>query len=414
MTDINTRNFSDGLYKEAIQKTKDGNISSKDLQDLVKIAEQGGINKDERNFLEGLSSKNNIDKIKTLSNTNKPVTLSFEVPVQKKEIDQKIKILESGGDGTTLENFNKLSNNLKNKFTDLFSGFDSTEKKSLIELLDKGTLQKKDSRGTTILSTISEMKNGKNKTGVNGNDLAKDAVLVLSDRKYITQGPHGTCGAGALQNHLWSKDPAELARIVKDLASEGECKLQDNSILKVGTGSLDFHYGSNTTDGSFEDRRDFNIIFQSSVMKDVALVGGDRAIGNAYIYDLADYNVSKDNGDAKSVKSGDSAANPMLLGSLVESITGLNYDISTSVFWGKDGQMKELRNATNQGKEPIVLINADDSKSKIGNKHYVVLQRFEADTVYYWDTATSKDAGYINSMPEKEFKSRLEGILKAK
>lgn len=412
MTDINTRNFSEELYKDAIQKSKDGNISSKNLESLVKQAEKNGINKEERLFLEGLTSKTNIDKLKTLSDSNKPVTISFDLTTSKTESKQKVNMIESGGTFKTLEKYNNLNSNQKTKFSNLFEGFPQTERTALMELLDNGTLQKKDSKGTTVLETISEIKNGKNKSGVNGNELAKDAVLILSDRKYISQGPHGTCGAGALQNHLWSKDPAELGRIVKDLASDGECTLRDGSILKAGTGSLGFHYGDTTTNGSIEDRRDFNIIFQSSVMRDVALVGGNRALGNAYIYDLADYNVASDNGDAKSVKSGDSASNPLLLGSLVESITGLDYTTTTSFLWGKDKQMNELKKAVKLGNEPIVLINADDEMSKIGNKHYVLVNRFADNNVYYWDTATYKDGGFINSMPEDEFKSRLEGIIK--
>lgn len=292
----------------------------------------------------------------------------------------------------------KLPTNLKAMYKGISKSLDSSEQKALEGLLKDNKLTIKDASGKTMLENLAEIKTAKKQKWVNSEQLLKDAVLVLSDKKYITQGPHGTCGAGSLENHLWEKKPAELLRIVKDLAKSGECKLGDGSALKAGTNSLDFHES---------DRRDFNIIFQSSVMRDVALVGGDRAIGNKYLYDLADYNVNNDNGDAKSVKSGDSAANPTLLTSLVESITSNKYTVKTSFLWGSADRIEDLKKAVNQNKQPIALFSQDG----YFGLHYVVIQKIDNEKVYFQNTATSKDEGSVDSMSIEDFKKKIRGII---
>ena len=229
----------------------------------------------------------------------------------------------------------------------------------------------------------------------------------MSDRKYITQGPHGTCGAGSIQNHLWVKDSAEMLRIVKDLAKSGECSLRDGTKLKAGTNSLKWHENDKTTDGSTEDRRDFNIIFQSAIMRDVALVGGDRAFGNAYIHDLADYNVNKDNSDGPSVSSGDSAANPEMVTPLLEGITGKKYSNSSSFVFGQGARIEELDKASKQGKQPIALF----SSSGYFGLHYVVVQKVENGNVFFQNTAKSKDYGGVDSMSVADFKSKVRGVI---
>lgn len=341
----------------------------------------------------------------TLGN-KKPVTKNeviSETPVQKPLPDtftqkstQKDNKLASVNVSFSPED--KLPSNLKSMYKSIGKSLDTTEKKALESLLKDNKLTLKDSSGKTVLENLVEIKTGKKQNGINSEQLLKDAVLVLSDKKYITQGPHGTCGAGALENHLWDKKPAELLRIVKDLAKTGQCKLEDGSILKAGTNSLVFHEN---------DRRDFNVIFQSAVMRDVALVGGDRALGNKYLHDLAEYNVNTDSGDAKSVKNGDSAANPTLLTSLVESITSSKYTVKTSFIWGGGDRLEDLKKAVSQNKQPMALFSQDG----YFGLHYVVIQKIDNEKVYYQDSATSKDDGKINSMPIEDFKNKIRGII---
>ncbi|MEK7433696.1 MAG: hypothetical protein AABZ74_11235 [Cyanobacteriota bacterium] len=302
---------------------------------------------------------------------------------------------------------NNLPENLRALYKDVSASLPPTEKSALDGLLKSNKLTMKDSTGKTIMENLSEIKNGKKETGIRSNELLKDAVLILSDRKYITQGPHGTCGAGSIENHLAVKDPAELVRIVKDLAKSGESFLRDGSKLKSGTGSLKWHENNKTTDGSREDRRDFNIIFQSSVMRNVALVGGDRTFGSKiHIPNFVDYNVDKDNGDANSVKTGDSAANPELVASLLHSITGKKHDNVLT----PDGNMKDIEKSANSGKQPLVVFSVDDYFSL----HYVVVEKVEKGNIYFQNTAKSKDNGKVDVMPIEEFKNKVRGVILSK
>ncbi|MFN8670863.1 MAG: hypothetical protein U0457_02120 [Candidatus Sericytochromatia bacterium] len=299
---------------------------------------------------------------------------------------------------------NKLPERLRETYRSIEKTLNPTEKAALESLLNSNKLTLTDSKNKTVLENLAEIKNGSKQKGVNSEALLKDAILVLSDRKYITQGPHGTCGAGSVQNHLWVKDPAEMLRIVKDLAKSGECELRDGYKLKAGTNSLTWHEGNKTTDGSSEDRRDFNIIFQSAIMRDIAEVGGDRDIIAGR---FADYNVNKDNSDAPSVATGDSAADPNLMTGLMKSITGKSYSLSTSFLFGGGGRISELEKASKEGKQPIALFSQDG----YFGLHYVVVQEVKDGKIYFQNTAHSRDYGNIDSMSIEDFKSKVRSVV---
>ncbi len=305
---------------------------------------------------------------------------------------------------TTFNPLDKLSPELKKKYKSIESELNTTEKSALQGLLRSGKLTMTDSKGKTMIENLYEIKTGSKQSGVNSGQLLKDAVLIMSDRKYITQGPHGTCGAGSMQNHLWSKDPAELLRMVKDIAKSGEFVSRDGTKIKAGTSSLNWHAGDKTTDGSTEDRRDFNIIFQSAVMRSVALTGGDKGMFSSGV---ADYNVGKDNSDAKSVATGDSAADPIYVTSLLESITGKNYSLGTSFAFGSDSRMKELEKASKAGKQPLALYSADG----YFGLHYVVVQKIQDGYVHFQNTAKSKDNGQVDVMSVGDFQKKVRSAI---
>ncbi|MBC7473699.1 MAG: hypothetical protein H7263_05365 [Candidatus Sericytochromatia bacterium] len=397
MVNINTGNLGSGLLKEAISRAKDGNIDAKDLTALIKTAEKNNLSKDEKAFLIGLMDQSNVTQLKSSTSNQSPISIQFNEPSANatKNLEIDMQVLSNGGDENSVKKINQMNPQLREKFSFLLNNV--SNKSELISLLNSGKLTMLDSTPRRVMENISDMIQGPNKPGVNGKQLAEETISILNDRNNITQGQHGTCGAGALQNHLWSKDPAELVRITKDLAKNGEATLRDGTKLKAGTGSLNWHSGSTMTGGSSENRKDFNIIFQSAVMRNVALIGGDRAFGNAYIHDLADYNVNNDNGDSKSVRSGDSAANPVLLTSLSESIMGKS--VSNKV-WNAFDKMKE---AANTGKQPIALYSAD----RVVDLHYVVIQKVDDKDVYFQNT----QSGTLDSMPVAEFKKRLKSSI---
>ena len=167
--------------------------------------------------------------------------------------------------------------------------------------------------------------------------------------------------------------------------------------MQAGTGSLNWHKGDKTTDGSTESRTDFDIIFQSATMRSVALVGGDMDM----LGGLADYNVNKDNGDASSVKTGDSASDPLHLTRLAENITGKDYD--QDHLWGTYSEMVTNANA---GKEPIALFSTGG-----GGMHYVTVTSVKNGQVNFYDTAQYSRNARSNSMSVSDFQDKLLGTI---
>lgn len=389
MGQINAKNLSAGLYKEAVTRAKDGTISQPDQSKLTEIARQGGINSDEEKFLSGLKVQNNVNTLKQASSDHEPQTVNFVAPTAANTRLQ-------GASSRAVRNYEAMSPALQQKFNQVQDN--TSVDRDLMQLLDKGTLTKKDSKGTTILENLHQMQAGPNKPGVNGKQLAGEAIQALNDRYHITQGPHGTCGAASLENVMMKKDPAEVTRIVTRLAADGKVTTRGGHTMHAGTGSLDWHKGDKTTDGSTESRTDFDIIFQSATMRSVALVGGDMdfLLGGA-----ADYNVNKDNGDGSSVATGDSASDPIFLTSLAENITGKDYD--RDHLWGTYSEMVTNANA---GKEPIALFNTGG-----GGMHYVTVTSVRNGQVNFYDTAQSTRGARANSMPVADFQSKLMGTI---
>lgn len=389
MGQINTKNLSAGLYKEAVNRSKDGNISTPDQNKLTEIARQGGINTDEEKFLSGLKVQNNVNTLKQASSEHEPQTVNFAAPSAANTRLQ-------GATPRAVRNYEAMSPALQQKFNQVQdnTGVD----RDLMQLLDKGTLTKKDSKGTTILENIHRMQSGPNQKGVNGKQLAEESIQVLNDRYHITQGPHGTCGAASLENVMMKKDPAEVTRIVTRLAADGKVTTRGGHTMHAGTGSLDWHKGDKTTDGSSESRTDFDIIFQSATMRSVALVGGDLdfVLGGA-----ADYNVNKDNGDGSSVATGDSASDPIFLTALAEKITGKDYD--RDHLWGTYSEMVTNANA---GKEPIALFSTGG-----GGMHYVTVTSVKDGRVNFYDTAKYNRGDRANSMSVSDFQDKLMGTI---
>lgn len=401
MGQINAKNLSAGLYKEAVSRAKDGVISQPDQNKLTDIARQGGINADEEKFLKGLKVKNNVNTLKQASSSHEPQIVNFVTPTAANT-----RLM--GATSRAIKNYESMSPQLQQKFNQLQDN--TAVDTELFALLDKGTLTKKDSRGATILDNIHRMQrtDKKNQPGVQGKKLAEDTIKVLNNRKQIYQGPHGTCGAASLENVMMKKDPAEMVRLVTNLAATGKVTTRGGHTLQAGTGSLNWHSTSKTTAGREDKRSDFDIIFQSAAMRSIALVGGDMdAMGR-----VADYNVNKDTGGSDAVKTGDSAADPLHLSRLAENITGKDYSADLRLKWA----FSDLAKEANQGKEPIALFSPDGVKLTFdGLKpnlqglelHYVTVNKVENGKVYYYDTAQSQMSQRPSQMSESEFKSKL-------
>jgi hypothetical protein len=312
-------------------------------------------------------------------------------------------ILAAGGDRAAQAAFAQLPAPQQAHFQEVLEKVSNGS--TLLNLLTQGDLQKTDSQGQSMIDNLARLANGPHQSGVNGPQLATEAVQALSNRNYISQGPHGTCGAASLENLIWSKDPAELLRVVTDLAQNGSSELRSGYQLKAAEGSLDWHRGDLTTAGRPETRSDFDIVFQSAIMRSAAVNGSDRSFAMIRMKtpDTADYNVSQDTGDPEAVLRGDSASNPRLIAQLAEDITGKPFQLDLL-----PGKYERIKGDLEAGKEPISLL-----KAKGGQIHYVTLLEQKQGQIIYQDTATNDSQSRIRSMSVDDFKDQMVSAIRS-
>lgn len=346
MTKVSPK-ISAELYNKGQEFLKnDGKIDQNELKQLNEIAAKNGAKVEEKNYIASLKNDRQVKEIKTGSS----------------------------------ETVQKIFPDKKNDYQTLLSNV--SDKKAFEELYKSGKLDQKDSSGKTILENLKEMSGTKMKGSVNGKQLMDETVAMLANRNNITQGPHGTCGAGAVQNYLWTKDPAEMIRIVKDLATDGKATLRDKSVITSGTNTDNWHKGSAMPDGSTESRSDFDIIFQSALMKQQTLMA-----------DYTDYNVQTDYSDGKSVLRGDSASDPYKVQNMLQSITGENYD--TNMF-----DFERAKERVNEGKEVVAGYFTSDEG---WGMHYVNILSIKDGMVTFQNT----QQGTVDTMSEEDFKKKM-------
>ena len=323
----------------------------------------------------------------------------------------------AGASRGTVAKFSRLSNSQQQQVVALL-GINNTD---LFALINNQKLLSKDHDGKTILSHLHALKTQPVKDGVRPNSLISGALDVLADRNKINQGPHGTCGAATLQQAMWKQDPAEMVRIVKNLATTGQSSLRAGShTLKADPNSFGFHSGMQVKNGRTENRNDFNILFQSAVMTSTALVGGSYgsnslaskaataltfgALGLAVssAANRQSYNVREDNGGGQAVLKGDSAAHPGKLSSLLSNMTGNSYDIDVrdvTVLGMNWGTFDEMKTHTNAGKEPMAVFHAGE-----GQLHYVTMKSITDKQVSFYDT---RGSGGVDTMDLDDFKKNF-------
>ncbi|MFN8577505.1 MAG: hypothetical protein U0354_11660 [Candidatus Sericytochromatia bacterium] len=265
---INIKNLSDGLYQQASKLSKENKLEQ-NIEKLITIASKDGFTQDEKDFLEGLASKDNINKLKDSKQAIN--ILDFVEPGFRQEN----KFMNSLGENyqqtkIKLEIYNqervdklskgmdsKLINQIKDQFPSLKAqkqileiiNIDKTiDISNIKDLLNSGILNKTDKDGNSILSNLHDMGFSSPQLALDSKELVKDAIKLLQSgdagRKNITQGNiHFTCGAASIEQFMKKFEPAELIRIVKDLAKNGETKLRSGTKLEAGTDSLNFRSG---------------------------------------------------------------------------------------------------------------------------------------------------------------------------
>ena len=506
MSEINLKNLSPGLYDETIKRAKDG-IDSNDINTFINIASKNGINKDEATLIKSFIDQNNVAKINNQTSKGKVLSkidldvdstssnefveafkklnpteqknfielanMSEEKIVFNNKINQTFNKLPS--DNTNLYNKYKIDNNYNTQpqkdVNPIVKGNDilNVDDKSKLEnLLTTGMLNKTDKDGKSILQNLHDIAfNPKQKISDN-KEVVKDAIKLLQPgdigRKEITQcEAHFTCGSASIQQFMQKYEPAELIRIVKDLAASGKTTLKGGAEIKAGTGSLNFRAGREINasagdikdygkkDGKvYEDRSPLDIIFQSAVMRNIALIGGDMTNQSLGFLDKInvinnDYNLESDSNYA-GVERGNKGGHPGAMAEFLHQVTGKNYDYE-HVFSLKDmipkkiyslaggtidsasGAVLNLKDAEKNNNVIINKLKESLEKSpkkdtvivygkSVESLHYVTALRFGKNEkgeegLFFVNTMAKKENGAnVNDfMTLDKLKEKLQGVI---
>lgn len=318
-------------------------------------------------------------------------------------------------------------NALKNQFPDLSETLDT------LAARPDSPLFKTDSRGQTTLNHINSLTRAKGVyPQVSPQAVAKQLIVRLNDRSEMFQGPQYTCGSATIQNYMTQHDPGEFTRIVKDLATKGKTTLRDKSSLTVPdemqyylkTQSEHRFIGETTPD----TREVTDVLFQSAVMKDISIVGGDRAWKGksdnlleagakafAWLTDWADYDAQNDDDGIVAKLKGNGGGDPLLIEQLTEAMTGRRFDrdsiVNLNNAFGSKSAFKAALSQVKRGEHELLTLLKEPL-------HYVLLTDFDpqAETVTYLSTgAYHRDSGESSvtayeTVPLKDFLSNCGAL----
>lgn len=278
-----------------------------------------------------------------------------------------------------------LSSEQTQKLLELIQGF--PELQAELETLARSgpgaepILLAKDFQGHSILDHLHRLATGKSKNPeIDPKTVLRELVPRLADRNRVFQGPQFTCASAALQNWMHKACPGDLAKIMTDLSLNGSSKLQDKSRLRLPPG-LD-SYLKNRPQQRFNQGQDTDqralcdLLFQSAVMQDVSLVGGNRnwkgdqgliAKGLGWLSDWQGYDVQEDDIGLGSRLKGDGGGNPKLLMRLMEGISGQNAELNTLL--NQDSLRSALEQIKQNGQELIALYKKP--------LHYVLVKDYD-------------------------------------
>ena len=160
-------------------------------------------------------------------------------------------------------------------------------------------------------------------------------------------------------------------------------------------------------EGKDKDTRTVSdILFQSAVMKDISIVGGDRAWKGesqslldggvkalAWLTDWADYNAKNDDVGLLPKLAGNGGGDPLLLEQLTEAMTGHSMTresvLNPENSWGNQNAFKKVLSSIKRGENEVLTL----LKSPL---HYVLLTDYDVkqQTVTYLSTGTyARDTG---------------------
>jgi hypothetical protein len=302
-------------------------------------------------------------KLKTLDKTEKAKTGDPEKPpeappsIKPKDetlVDGKLKDLktfESGKtdvkfdtakkDAAALIDASSLSPDQKEMAKKVLSSLNPDQVDHFKELLNKGTLTKKDSEGVTVLERLNKMVSEERNQGlkdnkIDGKTIMNQTVEMLADPLKIQQGnDKGTCAACTLNYILARNEPAELTRLIEGITSkDGRVRLKNGEEMKLNKTSL-------ADDKS--GRTDAQRLIQSSIMDKGAFMGFD-------------YDNTKDHDSAWGFIHGDSRMTIGNQAGVYSAITGRPMDSPTSFMWGEEDVAARIQAATGKGEDiPVIM-----------------------------------------------------------
>jgi len=92
--------------------------------------------------------------------------------------------------------------------------------------------------------------------------LAQEVMHAAAHPTECDQGYHHTCSVASLEVRTYARDPAAAARLVADVATTGEFKTADGSMIKIDSNSLQRDFEAGKSDHTTGDRNYASQIFQ--------------------------------------------------------------------------------------------------------------------------------------------------------
>lgn len=137
------------------------------------------------------------------------------------------------------------------------------------------------SKGKTLLDHLAAVADKDiretGETGVRGRDIMNDLLTHVADPGTVAQGDWGTCSVASMQYALTRNHPAEMARVVTDLALHGKAVLQDGTAISAG-------YQTSLTTARATERSHAGRLFQNAMMQQFAPPGFEYTqLGDCFV-----------------------------------------------------------------------------------------------------------------------------------
>jgi hypothetical protein len=409
---INFSNNSDD-FKELVKKTKealvDDQIDKKELKDLTKFAEKGGLSIDEKNFLHSLQNTENFQIFKdpqfniedfSLENWTDEIHLNYidkaseeTNPLNAEIIKPGTQLYKDGLDDNV--KVNDIKNDIILSFRDIPPGVNKllndiekqepfVQKEALLYLKELVSAHRQpklnDNQINELTEAISKISHGSYDQRVGDNFyLAVAALHDIALPQNIAQHDKGTCSPTCMQTQIVLRDPAQYLKMIDTLA-----KNQD-FITKGG----DHIHPNWTFDRSSKDNRSIS----GKIMQN-ALMGFARGENVKYNSSLKNQN----------------GLNDINAGKAYDSIFGDQTDFYSNSYYkgGKSSQddlINLLKYSSPSINNPVQITMYYNNKGKKDVVHAVNITELKDDKVTFINPW-----GRVETIPLSVLREKFIGI----